>query len=132
MKPRVVVLCLTLAISAWGLKVAWDYFDPSSVANRSIQVWLKMIGEGYYEYHARTGKWPQRVADLSETSLPERFPRWRSAADAMVFQWPMDLQDDPKKNAGAVIAYYNAGLYSRFGRKWVLFGDLRTEFLTAH
>ena len=37
---------------------------------------MRLIGEGIYEYHARTGKWPSKLDDLSVTSLPLKYPQW--------------------------------------------------------
>ena len=41
---------------------------------------------------------------------------------------PSDWKPNPQDNADRILAYYNAGLISKVGN-WVLWGDLRTEYL---
>jgi hypothetical protein len=109
--------------------MVWDYYDPESVAHLAMSYQLKMFGEAIYEYHSSTGRWPANVDDLAQTSLPGRSFVWRQTASTMVFLWPKDLKPDPKDNAGVLLAYINGGLFNKFGRVWVCWGDLRTEHL---
>ena len=44
--------------------------------------------------------------------------------------WPRNWKSNPKDNSTHVLAYYTAGLISEVGRNWVLWGDLRTEYLS--
>jgi hypothetical protein len=39
------------------------------------------------------------------------------------------MKADPKDNASVLIAYDNADLFNNLGRKWVCWGDLRTDHL---
>src|SRR4051812_8441269 len=57
--------------------------------------------------------------DLAQTTLPQRSPVWRRAAATFVFLWPQELKPDPKENAGVVLVYDNAGLFTKLGRKSV-------------
>ena len=43
--------------------------------------------------------------------------------------WRSDLKPDPKDNASLVMTYNNAGLFSKLGRVWVCWGDLRTDYV---
>jgi len=43
--------------------------------------------------------------------------------------WNSDLKLDPKDNASLLLTYNNAGLFSKLGRVWVCWGDLRTEYV---
>jgi len=38
----------------WFARFVWDYFDPTSDANQSMQIQLKVFGSAMYEYHAAT------------------------------------------------------------------------------
>src|SRR5262249_21547987 len=118
-------------------RLAIDYFDRDSIAHISIRYQLKLFAESIYEYHSVTGRWPATIDDLAQTSLPDKTPPWRTTASLIVFRWPQNLNPDPKANVNVILLYYNAGLLSSLGRKWVCWGDLRTEYLrssdlTAH
>jgi hypothetical protein len=128
-RTRWILAAAALAILAWGGGVIFDYFDQTSPGHLAIRDWLTWIGQGVYEYHAQTGNWPSSYDDLAKTSLPTRWPLWKSAAENMVLMWPKDLKDDPKENRSVMLGYYEKGLLSQLGRKWVLWGDLRTEYL---
>lgn len=116
-------------IAAWAMGVAWDYFDRGSVAHTAIQAWLKLVGTSIYEYRSKTGNWPQKIDDLEQTSLPAQMRMWQETARPMQILWPKDLKPDPRDNAGVVLIYYGGGLFSRLGRRWVCWGDLRTEYM---
>ncbi len=113
----------------WCARLVWDYFDPGSIAHRSMQIQLKLFGSAMYEYHAATGRWPASLDDLAETSLARQSHLWRQAAGTLVFLWPKDLKPDPRDNAGVLLAYDRAGLFNKLGRVWVCWGDLRTEHM---
>jgi hypothetical protein len=113
----------------WLARFAWDYFDPNSPANLAMQVQLKMFGTAMYEYHSRTGRWPTKLDDLAQTSIPARSPVWRQTANTIVFLWPQNLKPDPKRNSDVLLAYWSSGLFNRLGSVWVCWGDLRTARL---
>jgi hypothetical protein len=108
-----------------------QYFDRSDVSHQSIQIWLKIYGDGMYEYHTKTGQWPSRIEDFAKTSLPVRFRYWKEMLDTqtIVIVWHKKFKADPKDNGGLILAYHNKGLYSQLGRTWVCWGDLRTEYI---
>jgi hypothetical protein len=58
-------------------------------------------------------------------------PYWRTLIDngSVAVVWDNDLKPDPKDNASLVMTYNNAGLFSKLGRVWVCWGDLRTEYV---
>ena len=92
-----------------------------------MQVQLKVFGSAMYEYHSQTGRWPTKLDDLADTSLPTQSRVWRQTANAIVFLWPQDLKPDPKENSQVLLAYWRGGVFNRFGRVWACWGDLRTE-----
>jgi hypothetical protein len=94
-----------------------------------MQLQLKLFGSAMYEYHGATGRWPTKVDDLAQTSLPQRSYVWRGTATSFVFLWPQDLKPDPKDNPDVLLAYARGGLFNRLGRVWVCWGDLRTEHM---
>jgi hypothetical protein len=124
-RKAALVGCILVAF--WLASTSWDYFDPNSPANLSMQVQLKLFGTAMYEYHFQTGRWPTKVDDLTQTSLPAQSRVWRQTANTIVFLWPQDLKPDPKDNANVLLAYWNGGLFNEFGRVWVCWGDLRAE-----
>lgn len=124
-----VLTALAALVLLWFARLAWDYFDPTSIAHQSMQIQLKLFGAAIYEYHASTGRWPSALDDLAHTSLPLKSRVWRQSAAPMVFLWPQNLKPDPKDNAGTLIAYHAGGLFNKLGRVWVCWGDLRTEHL---
>jgi len=122
-----VVAVLGVLVFLWFSRFTWDYFDPNSPANLAMQVQLKMFGTAMYEYHFHTGRWPTTVDDLAQTSLPARSYVWRQTANTIVFLWPQDIKPEPKDNAKVLLAHWKGGLFNKFGRVWVCWGDLRTE-----
>ena len=106
-----------------------DYFDPASPAHAAMQYQLKAVGAAIYEFHSATGRWPASLDDLTETSLNQRSPIWRKAAETFTFLWPKDLNGDPKANGNVLLVYDHAGLFNNLGRVWVCWGDLRTEHI---
>jgi len=127
-KSKIFITVGALAL-LWFAQFIWDYYDPNSIANQAMQVQLRLFASAMYEYHAATGRWPTKLDDLSQTSLPTRSYIWQQTASSMVFLWPQDLKPDPKNNAGVLLAYDRGGLYNKLGRVWVCWGDLRTERL---
>ena len=112
---------------------AYNYHGVKEMSNQSQQIYLRLYGEGIYEYHALTGKWPTKIDDLARTSLPLRYPPWWKAQlgiEADVIVIPKDLKPDPKDNGHVILCYHNKGLDAEMGRMWVCWGDLRTECIT--
>ena len=104
----------------------------SDVASQAVQLHMRFIGESMYEFHRRTGRWPKGADDLAQTSFPLKTRYWRSDVEgpAFVVLWPRDrMKPDPKDNAQIVLVYHNRGTLAEFGRKWVCWGDLRTEYV---
>ena len=54
--------------------VAYNYYDVMWMSDVGQHSDVRLIGEGIYEYHAKTGKWPSKLDDLSVTSLPLKCP----------------------------------------------------------
>jgi hypothetical protein len=110
--------------------LAFKSYSVKEMSDLSQQTYLRLYGEGMYEYHAQTGKWPSTIDDLTDTSLPQRYPHWWNAqlglaADVLVA--PKELKPDPKQNGHVILCYHNKGLDAERGRIWVCWGDLRTE-----
>lgn len=125
----IILTAAGLLVMAFVAGFAWDYFSGDSIPHVAIRNQLTLFGTSIYEFHSRTGRWPSRLDDLAETSLPQRNPSWRASAEPVVILWRGDLKPDPKDNARVILAYHNAGLFSQFGNTWVLWGDLHTEFI---
>ena len=135
-KSRVTVAGLAVAagvyLAAQITGMVMDYFNHDSIPHQAIRLHLRLVCAGIYEYHSKTGRWPTRFDDLAETSLAQKVPNWRMVEpQTIVVLWRDDLKPDPKDNAAVILAYYNKGLFSRLGRMWVCWGDLRTEYLKA-
>jgi hypothetical protein len=91
---------------------------------------LGLIGSSIHEYHSSTGRWPAKLDDLAQTSLPVQSYNWKLWMPPFVILWHNNLKPNPKNNAAVVVlAYHNNGLLAELGRKWVLWGDLRTEYV---
>jgi hypothetical protein len=115
-----------------GLALSLTPFSGThDIAHEAVRLRLRLIGSSIYEYHARTGRWPTRIGDLAKTSLPRQSPYWRQGLDdeVEVIVWHKTLKPDPKDNAGHVLVYHDKGLIAWGGRKWVCWGDLRTEYV---
>jgi hypothetical protein len=56
--------------------VAYNCYDVMWMSDVGSHSDMQVIGEGIYEYHAKTGKWPSKLDDLSVTSLPLKYPQW--------------------------------------------------------
>lgn len=117
-----------VAVAAWVFSVTSDYFDRDSIPHIAMRDELKLVGSAIYEYHSKTGNWPEKLDDLQSTSLPLKSPTWRQSASPMRILWRRDWRPEPKDNAGLVLIYYEGGLFSKLGRMWVCWGDLRTEY----
>jgi hypothetical protein len=125
---KIVTVIAAAALLGAG-RVAWDYFDPNSIAHQSMQIQLKLFGEAMYEFHANTGRWPNKLDDLANTSLPVKSHLWRQSASTVVFLWPQNMQPDRLENGNVLLAYCRGGLFNKLGRVWVCWGDLRTEHI---
>jgi hypothetical protein len=92
---------------------------------------LEVVGASIYEFHDQFGRWPASADDLARTSLSAKMPYWRTilSAGTVVIEWPKSIDPLPHNNTRIVLAYYNRGLISAFGHKWVCWGDLRTEYV---
>ncbi len=101
------------------------------VAHQAVRLHLNFFGSSIYEYHATTGKWPTQIDDLEKTSLTIKSPYWRSwfDTDAAVIVWHKTLKPDPRENSRQILAYHDKGLIAAGGKKWVCWGDLRTEYI---
>jgi hypothetical protein len=105
-------------------------FGQVNVASDSVRFDLGAIGRSIYEAHARSGKWPARIEDLADTEyLKMPYRRMELERGIFVVVWQDDLAADPSMNRDRVLAYHDSGLLARFGRTWVLRGNLRTEYM---
>jgi protein-S-isoprenylcysteine O-methyltransferase Ste14 len=122
-----VVVGVCLFVGIW---IALFVYHTTDIANSSTQLHLRLLGSSVYECHAKTGQWPTRIDDLSQTSAA-RAPhwKWQLENEVVVIVWSQDLKSDPKENADVILAYHNKGLLAELGRKWVCWGDLRTEYI---
>ena len=129
-KARLLIFA-ALAVAALVIRVAWDYFDRGSIPHESIRLHLQLTASSIYEFHQTAGRWPANIDDLASTSLPLKSPYWRSLIEngSVAVVWRSDLKPDPKDNAALVMTYNNTGLFSKLGRVWICWGDLRTEFV---
>jgi hypothetical protein len=109
------------------------FSGTTQVAHEALQYQLNAVGQTIYEYHTNTGHWPSAIDDLGETSLPLRLHYWRPMlqSGSIVVVWHDNLKADPKDNADVILAYHNRGLLAQFGRQWVCWGDLRTEYTSS-
>jgi hypothetical protein len=110
-----------------------NYRGINAMATENITAFLRMYAASIYEYRDKTGRWPTRIEDLGETSLPRQTPYWKALVDdeVDVIVWPTNMKPDPKENASVLLAYHNKGLHAELGHSWVVWGDLRTEFITT-
>ena len=114
--------------------VAYNYYDVMWISDVGQHSDMRLIGESIYEYHAKTGKWPSKLDDLSVTSLPLKYPAWWTdtlALNANAIACPKNLKRDPKDNGHVILCYHHKGLDAEMGRMWVCWGDLRTECITS-
>jgi len=126
------MIVTALSVVALAIGIYWDYFSRDSIPNEAIRLHLRLTASSIYEFHKARGRWPSSGDDLASTSLPQISPYWRSLIENgfVAVVWRTDLKPDPKDNASLVMTYHNAGLFSKLGRVWVCWGDLRTESIT--
>lgn len=126
-----VIFVAAAAIAAVLSEVDSPFWGTTYVAHRTAQLHLKLTVSSLYEYHANMGRWPTQIDDLALTSLPKESPHWRSFLEdeTIIVVWPKALKPDPKDNADRILAYYDKGLISERGQKWVCWGDLRTQYV---
>jgi hypothetical protein len=124
---------VTVGALAIILLIAARFYSLSDISNDSIRLHLRLLGSSIYEYHDETGHWPARAEDLAQTSLTVRSPYWKVMLDSgtNVLVWHDDLKQNPAENATVVLAYHNKGMLAWFGRQWVCWGDLRTEYIPS-
>jgi hypothetical protein len=123
---------LVAAVLVVGI-VAYNYNDVMWMSDVGSHSDMRLIGEGIYEYHAKTGNWPSKLDDLSITSLVLKYPDWWAgtlALDANIIVCPKSLTPNPKDNEYAILCYHNKGAEAERGRMWVCWGDLRTGPIT--
>jgi hypothetical protein len=123
--PKLLVGLLVLVIV-----VANFVYGVVDTAKLSIQFDLGAIGRSVYEAHGKNGKWPAGIADLDGTeylNMPYRKELLQKGNYVIV--WHQDLDPRPRANRGRVLAYDNRSLLSRFGRVWVVRGDLQVEYM---
>jgi len=118
-------------VVAFLVAIYWHYFSRASIPHEAIQLHLRLTASSIYEFHNATGRWPKVADDLAATSLAQTSPYWRTLIDngSVAVVWNSDLKPDPKDNASLLLTYNNAGLFSKLGRVWVCWGDLRTEYI---
>jgi hypothetical protein len=114
-KSKVLLAAGALTAAALAFRFASDYLDRDSIPHESIQYALEAFGQAIYEYHQKTGAWPQSSEDLGGAGLGY----WREMAKIIDVVPHNDLKDDPRENAAAVIAYYRGGFFPKMGRVWV-------------
>ena len=125
-----VVLVVLVAATAWPARLIWDSYDLNSIAHISTRQDLAVLGASIYEFHSQAGRWPQQADDLATTAYALRRPNiWRASLVPYVIVWRNDLTENPRDNAGIVLAYHNAGLIAKLGRQWVVWGDLHTDYV---
>jgi hypothetical protein len=119
-----------LSVVAFLVGIYWHYFSRASIPHETIRLHLRLTASSIYEFHKATGRWPKVADDLASTSLAQTSPYWRTLIDngSVAVVWNSDLKPDPKDNASLLLTYNNAGLFSKLGRVWVCWGDLRTEY----
>ena len=129
-KGRLAILA-ALGVVAIVITIVWDYFSRDSIPHETIRLHLRLTASSIYEFHKAAGRWPTSADDLALTSLPHVSPYWRTLIKNgfVTVVWRNDLKPDPKDNAGLVMTYNNVGLFSKLGRVWVCWGDLRTEYV---
>jgi hypothetical protein len=129
-RRRRTIRVVTGVCLAIGACIALFVYHTTDIANSSTELHLGLLGSSIYEYHATTRQWPTRIDDLSQTSLTQN-PHWKWELEngVYVIVWPKDLKPDSKDNADVILAYHNKGLLAELGRKWVCWGDLRTEYI---
>jgi hypothetical protein len=108
-------------------------YNTTDLASQAIRYQLGVLGGCIYEFQAANGHRPVSPAHLARTSISARY-RYRQEelhSGRVVVIWPHDLKPGPRDNGHRILAYVTGGLISWFGRNWVLWGDLRTEYLSA-
>jgi len=126
-----IIIGALLVLIALGYHFFTITYNTTDIAHKAVSYRLKFLCEGIYQYRAATGSWPAKVADLAGTPMALTMRRWDDDiySGRVVVVWPQDWPPSPKDNADKLLAYYTAGLISDFGRQWVCWGDLRTEYL---
>jgi len=106
-------------------------YSTLDVSHQTVRFRLGTLCASIYEYQRLTGQWPGSAADLAGTSMSLQMQYWQEEirTGQVVVLWPQNFKPHSKDNADRILAYYTGGLISRFGRQWVCWGDLRTEYL---
>lgn len=113
------------------ISLGFFIYNTMDISSLAICYQLGVYGTSIYEYQAANGHWPESAADLARTSISARFRHWQDElrSGRVVVVWPHNLKSNPRDNGNRILAYFTGGLISKFGRNWVLWGDLRTEYL---
>lgn len=130
---RVDKTTIGLSVGLLVVITAFSVYDVKEMTDQSQRNYLRLYGDSIYEYHALTGKWPSKIDDLAQTSLPVKYPNWWKVqldTEADVIVWPKNLKPDPNDNGHIILCYHNKGLDAERGRMWVCWGDLRTGWIT--
>ena len=128
-----IIIGAIMVLTAAGYHYFTIVYNTSDVAHKAVSYRLKFLCEGIYQYRAATGHWPAKVADLARTPMALTMRGWDDDiySGRVVVLWPHDWPPNSKDNANKILAYYTAGLISEFGKQWVCWGDLRTEYLPS-
>jgi hypothetical protein len=127
-RAKLTTLVVVVAVLFAG-NVAYNYHDVMWMSDLGQHSDMRLLGEGIYEYQAKTGKWPSKLADLSITPTALKYPQWwadQLILDANAIVCPVNLKPDPKYNGQAILCYHTKGADAESGRMWVCWGDLRT------
>jgi hypothetical protein len=114
---------LVVVVSCW-------VYAQVDLATRAIQFDLHSIGRSVYEAHRKIGKWPEEIAELDGTeylNMPYRKEALEKGHFVIVSQQGLD--PNPAANRDRILAFDNHSLLSRFGKTWVIRGDLRVEYM---
>ncbi len=132
-KGIAILIVVLLAAASYSLRYTrfFLYMPISDIAHKAVSFRLKFLCEGIYQYRAATGHWPAKAADLAGTPMALQLGYWEDDIHSgrVVVLWPQNWPPNPWDNAGKILAYYTAGTISQYGKQWVCWGDLRTEYL---
>ena len=126
---RSIIIAAVVVLIAFGVFI----YNATDISHQAVSIRLKLLCEGIYEYRAATGHWPAQTADLAGTAMAARMRFWDDdiRSGRVVVLWPQGWPPNPQDNADKILAYYNKGLISEFGKQWVCWGDLRTEYVST-
>ncbi len=99
-------------------------YNTGDISHQAVSYRLKFLCEGVYQYRWAIGRWPAKAADLAETPMALQMRFWEDDIQSgrVVVVWPRDWPPNPLDNRDRILAYYTAGLISKFGKQWVCWG----------